>query len=106
MHHGLRGGWTPLSSSPLLHRGAPDTVRILCRSFTLKSYGQLRVKDLPKVPTWLELDSYPFDKRRRLYQWAITPHKTEDDRHNLFVPIAAKWVASGTDDEDDPSSVF
>src|SRR6218665_1270195 len=36
------------SSSPLPLRGAPDTARILCRSFT------------PKVPTWrLERDSNP-----------------------------------------------
>src|SRR6218665_2262177 len=40
------------SSSPLLLRGAPDTARILCRSFTLKRHRQLRVKTLPKVPTW------------------------------------------------------
>src|SRR6218665_2452772 len=37
------------SSSPLLLRSAPDTARILCRSFTPKSHRQLRVKDLPKV---------------------------------------------------------
>jgi len=40
------------SSSPLLLRGAPDTARILCRSFTPKRHRQLRVKDLPNVPTW------------------------------------------------------
>jgi len=34
------------SSSPLLLRGAPDTARILCRSFTPKRHRQLRVKDL------------------------------------------------------------
>src|SRR6218665_281849 len=33
------------------------TARILCRSFTPKRHRQLRVKDLPKVPTWrLERD--------------------------------------------------
>src|SRR6218665_1809310 len=41
------------SSSPLLLRGAPDTALILCRSFMPKRHWQLRVKDLPKVPTWL-----------------------------------------------------
>src|SRR6218665_797886 len=47
-------------SSPLLLRGIPDTARILCRSFTPKRYRQLRVKDLPMVPTWrLEQDSNP-----------------------------------------------
>src|SRR6218665_1035155 len=40
------------ASSPLLLRGAPDTAGILCRSFTPKRHIQLRVKDLPKVPTW------------------------------------------------------
>jgi len=39
------------SSSPLLLSGAPDTARILCRSFTPKRHRQLRVKDLPKVHT-------------------------------------------------------
>ena len=43
-----------LKSTTIL-RGAPDTARIPRRSFT-----QLRVKDLPKVPTWqLERDSNP-----------------------------------------------
>jgi len=37
---------------PLLLRGATDTARILCQSFTPKRHRQLRVKDLPKVPTW------------------------------------------------------
>src|SRR6218665_545896 len=39
------------SLGPLLLRSAPGTVRILCRSFTPKRHRQLRVKDLPKVPT-------------------------------------------------------
>ena len=48
------------SSSPLLLRGATNTPRILCRSFTSKRHRQLRMKDLPKVPTWrIELDSNP-----------------------------------------------
>src|SRR6218665_2352577 len=47
------------SPSPLLLRGAPDTARILCRSFTPKRHRQLRVKDLPKVPTWT-LEWEPF----------------------------------------------
>jgi|SRR6218665_1752882 len=46
------------SSSPL--RGAPGTARILCWNFTPKRHRQLRVKDLPKVPTWqLERDLNP-----------------------------------------------
>src|SRR6218665_497860 len=48
------------SLSPLLLRGAPDTARILCRSFMVKRYRQLRMKDLPKVHTWwLERDLNP-----------------------------------------------
>src|SRR6218665_1745125 len=39
------------SSSLLLLRGAPGTAWILRRSFTPKRHRQLRVKDLPKVPT-------------------------------------------------------
>src|SRR6218665_1269437 len=40
------------SSSPLLLRGAPHTAWIPHRSFTPKRHRQLRVKDLPKIPTW------------------------------------------------------
>jgi len=48
------------SGYSLLLRGAPDTARIQCRSFTPKCHRQLRVKDLPKVPTWrLKQDSNP-----------------------------------------------
>jgi len=39
------------SSSQLLLRGAPYTVP-MCRSLTPKRHRQLRVEDLPKVPTW------------------------------------------------------
>src|SRR6218665_1893138 len=50
----------PLKSSSLLLRGAPDTARILCRSFTTKRHRQLRAKDLPTVPTWyLKRESNP-----------------------------------------------
>ena len=44
------------------------TTRILFRSFTPKRQMQLRVKDLPNVPTWqLERDSSP-----RLFGWKAT----------------------------------
>ena len=46
------GHFYSTSSSPLLLRSAPDTARILCQSFMPKRHRQLRVKDLPKVPTW------------------------------------------------------
>jgi len=64
MHHSLIHSnyfYSP-SSSPLLllPRGIPDTARMLCQSFTPKRHRQLRVKDLPKVPTWRpERDSNP-----------------------------------------------
>src|SRR6218665_1914698 len=54
------------SSSPLLLRGAPETARVLCRSFTPKCHRQLRVKALPKVTTWRpERDSNlrPFSRK-------------------------------------------
>ena len=48
------------SSIPLLLRSAPKITLILCGNFTPKRHRQLRVKDLPKVPTWrLEWDSNP-----------------------------------------------
>jgi len=60
------GNFYSASSSPLLLRGASNTAKILCRSFTLKRHRQPSVKDLPKVPTWrLERDSktWPFGRR-------------------------------------------
>jgi len=49
------------SLSPLLFRGAPNTARILCQSFTPNHHRQLQVKDLLRVPTWwLERDSKPW----------------------------------------------
>ena len=48
------------SSNPLLLRGTPDTARTLCWSYTPMRHRQLRVKDLPKIPTWrLERDLNP-----------------------------------------------
>src|SRR6218665_540089 len=42
------------------------TTLILCWSFTLKRHRHLRVKNLPKVPTWrLEQDSNPRPFRRK-----------------------------------------
>src|SRR6218665_1625045 len=55
-----------VSSSPLLLRGALDTARILCRSFTPKRNRQLRVKDLPEIPTWWlerDLNLQPFGRK-------------------------------------------
>ena len=45
-----------ISISPLQVHYYPEALptqpRILCRSFTPKRHRQVRVKDLPKVPTW------------------------------------------------------
>src|SRR6218665_1549996 len=49
-----------ISIAPLQVHYYLDAARIMCRSFTSKRHRQLRVKDLPKVPTWrLERDSNP-----------------------------------------------
>ena len=54
------GHFYSASSSPLLLRSAPDTARILSQSFMPKRHRQLRVKNLPKVPTRrLERESNP-----------------------------------------------
>ena len=63
------------SLSPLLLRSAPETARILCRSFTPKRHRQLRVKDLPKVPTWrLELTSNPRPSDRKVSAQPMRHH--------------------------------
>src|SRR6218665_831472 len=63
------------SSSPLLLRVAPETARILCRSFTSKCHRQLREKDLPKVPRWpLERDSNPRSFGRKAPSLPMSHH--------------------------------
>ena len=88
------------SSSPLLLRGAPDTARTLCLSFTPKRHRQLRVKGLTKVPTWqLEWDSNhrPSDERRRIYQWSTTPHmyQTFERSHTIIKQITPESYMRG-----------
>src|SRR6218665_2120631 len=61
--------------SPLLLRGAPDIAKILYRSFTPKRQRQLRVKDLPKVPTSrLTRDSNPRPFRRKMTNIPMSHH--------------------------------
>ena len=61
-----------ISIAPL-QGGATDTVRILCRSFTLKRHRQLR--DLPEVPTWLlELDLNPRPSGRQVSTLPMSHH--------------------------------
>src|SRR6218665_2373897 len=63
------------SSSPLLFSGATDTARMLYRSFTSKRHRQLRVKDLPKVPTWrLERNSNPRPFGRKATNLPMSHH--------------------------------
>src|SRR6218665_665315 len=62
-------------SSPLLLRGTPDTARILCQSFTPKRHRQLRVKDLPMVPTtWPERDLTPRPFGRKATNLPMSHH--------------------------------
>src|SRR6218665_991235 len=68
------------SSSPLLLRGTPDATRILCQSFTPKCHRQLRVKDLPKVPT------------RRL-EWDLNPRPFGRKVMNLPMSHHAPWLS-------------
>src|SRR6218665_4089769 len=69
------GYFDSASSSPLLLRGAPETARILCRSFTPKRHRQLRVKNLPTVPTWrLGLDSNPRPFERKATNLPMSHH--------------------------------
>src|SRR6218665_2827620 len=66
IHSFIHSGYFYDASSSSL-RGVPDTAWILCQSFTLKRHRQLRVKDLPKVPTWwLERDSNPQPSGRQI----------------------------------------
>src|SRR6218665_737242 len=72
------------SSSPLLLRGAPDTARIVRRSFTPKRHRQLRVKNLQKVPTgWLEQDSNPQPFGRNATNLPMSHHTPQ----SLFVKL-------------------
>ena len=67
------------SSSAQLLRGAPNTARIMVRSFTPKRYRQLRVKDLPMPKVLmrrLERDSNPwlFGRKVTNIPMSHTPH--------------------------------
>src|SRR6218665_1589923 len=72
------------SSDPLLLTFAPDTARVLCRSFTPKRHRQqLREKDLPKVPTWrLERDSNPRPFGRKASNLQMSHHAQQFTIHH------------------------
>src|SRR6218665_2989941 len=77
------GNFYSVSSTPLLLRSAPDTARIglLCRSFTPKRHRQLRVKDLPTVPTWrLERDLNPRPFERKATDQPMSHHAVQNRR--------------------------
>ena len=59
------------SSSPLLFRGAPDTARTLCRSFTPKHHRQLRVKDLPYVAARVGFAVSPSKHKKRTHIYIL-----------------------------------
>ena len=81
------------SSSPLLLRGAPDTARILCRSFTPKRHRQLRVKDLPKVPTWRpERDSNPWPFERKTANLPLSHHASRRCVPNKLSGLIDDWI--------------
>src|SRR6218665_3623022 len=78
------------SSSPLLLRSASDTAHVLSRSFTPKRHRKLRVKELPKVPTWrLERDSNPRPFGRKAsnipMRHHVITHKHEDLKRNALL---------------------
>ena len=86
------------STSPQLLRGAPDTARILCRSFTPKRYRQLWLKYLPKVPAWrLEWDSNPRPFGRTVTNLPMSHHAPRL-RDNRFYHVAEQrnWLNAQT----------
>ena len=74
---------------------APLQVYILCRSFTSKCCRQLRVKDIPKVPTrrleW-ESNCDPSDTKRRTYHWVTRPHNQWQSNDNQLMNCLLKPV--------------
>src|SRR6218665_87861 len=73
-------------SSSLLLRSAPNTARILCRSFMPKHHRQLRVKDLPKVPTrWLKRNSNPRPFGRMVWTLNAPPHPTFTEEETMAI---------------------
>ena len=70
------------SSTTLLLRGASDTARILCRSFTPKRHRQLQVKALPKVSTWRpEWDSNQWPFGRKATNLPMSHHAPQEGIH-------------------------
>src|SRR6218665_1312668 len=71
---------------------ALPTAWILCRSFTPKCHRQLRVKDLPKVPTWrLEWDSNQRHFGRKATNLPIIHHAPLRPSH-LQIPGGPKMA--------------
>src|SRR6218665_675031 len=79
--------------SNIFDKSTPVTARILCRSFTPKRHRQLRVKDLPKVPTWrLERDSNPQPFGRKVTNLPMSLHAPQNYT-SIHVRIKRLYVA-------------
>ena len=89
-------------STPLLLRDVPETTRTLCRSFTPRRHRQMRVKGLLKVITRRleqDLNTRSSNERRRIYQWATTPHLNGAPPPFIWRLIKKSQVWSSTDDK-------
>src|SRR6218665_3038470 len=66
----------PLQSATTQKRSRHSTDRpLLCRSFSPNLHRQLRVKDLPKVPTWrVERNSNPRPSGRKASTLPVRHH--------------------------------
>ena len=86
-------------SSSLILRGAPDTARILCRSFTPKRHRQLWVNDLLKVPTWRrEQDSNPRPFGRKASNLPMSHHAPQcNDKYYSTVLFQLALVGSASE---------
>src|SRR6218665_637458 len=76
-----------------------------CRSVTLKLHRQLRVKDLPKVPTWrLERDSNPRPFGRKATNLPMSHHAPRIFYKYEFLSSTC-WILSGSSAECGGSAV-
>src|SRR6218665_2955501 len=88
------------SSSQLLLRSTPDTAQILCRSFKPNRHRQLRVKDLPKVPTWqIERDSNPRPSGRKGITLPMYHHIPSSSLLSISVSMTFSSMSQGKTDQ-------
>src|SRR6218665_1423128 len=85
--------FTYLFKSTITKRRSQHTAaRILCRSFTLKQLKQLGLKDLPKVPTWLQergINPRPFGRKSANLpnEPSCTPHISYHHYHRACMHL-------------------